>query len=65
MTSTFTVHVPPPAIVPPVKEMEPAPALGVNVPPQEVDPFGVAATTIFPGEVGNVSVKATPLKLLF
>jgi hypothetical protein len=64
VTSTLTVHVPPAAIVPPVKEMLVAPAVGANVgvPQPLVEAFGVLATTI---PVGNVSAKATPLSALF
>jgi len=61
---TETVQVPPAAIVAPLKEIEPAPATGVNVgaPQPVVVAEGVPATTIAPGEVGNVSVKATLLR---
>src|SRR5687768_10185470 len=56
------MQVPPAAIVPPVKLIEPAPAVGVNVgaPQPETVAFGAAATTIAPGATGNVSEKATP-----
>jgi hypothetical protein len=38
-----------------------APASEVNGPPQELLAFGVAATLIWPGVVGKVSVKPTPV----
>src|SRR5712691_5732113 len=62
VTSTETVHVPPAAIVPPEKAMEPAFATGENVgaPQPDVEAFGVPATFIRPGAVGRVSAKATP-----
>ena len=44
--------------------METAPALGENVGevhPAEMDTGGVAATLIWAGDVGSVSVKLTPL----
>jgi hypothetical protein len=50
-------------MVPPEKEIDPALMLGENVgePQPEVEtPVGFA-TTIFPGEVGKVSLKATPV----
>jgi hypothetical protein len=61
VTSTVTVQDPLAAIVPPLKDIDPTPALAVTVPPQLVDVFGVGATTIDPGEVGKVSLKATPV----
>src|SRR5262249_50837708 len=62
-----TVQVPPPAMAPPEKVMEPAPAAGANVgePQPVVAGFGDAATTIAPGEVGKVSPKATPVRASF
>ena len=67
MTSIFTEHVPPPGIVPPEKETEPAPAKGekVGVPQPVVEAFGGVATTMLPGFVGKVSLKATPDNGLF
>ena len=58
----MTEQVPLAAIVPPLKDIEAAPALAVTVPPQFVVVFGVAATTIDPGEVGKVSLKDTPVR---
>jgi hypothetical protein len=45
------------------KEMDAAPATGVNVgvPQPVVEAFGVLATTMAPGVVGKVSVKFNPL----
>ncbi len=67
VTLTETVQVPPPAMVPPEKEIEPAPGAGLNVgaPQPVVVAFGVPATTMAPGEVGKVSPKATPLSASF
>ena len=67
VTFTLTVHVPPAAIVPPEKEIEPAPAVGANVgvPQPLVEALGVLATAMAPGEVGNVLLKATPLRASF
>jgi hypothetical protein len=61
---TLTVHVPPATIEPPEKDMDALPPVGVKVgvPQPLVVALGVAATTIAPGVVGNVSVKATPVK---
>lgn len=42
-----------------------APAVGAKVPPQVFVLLGGLATTIAPGEVGNVSVNATLLIALF
>ena len=66
VTSTFTVQVAPAAIVPLEKEMETAFATGAKVgtPQLVVDAFGVAATRICPGVVGNVSVNVTPVRPL-
>ena len=63
----MTVQLPPAAIVPPENEMELAPATGENVgePQPSVEAFGVLATTIAPGDVGNVSENATPCRLSF
>ena len=59
VTFTLIVQVPPAATVPDKNEIDPAPAAGENVgePQPAVDAAGVAATTIAPDEVGNVSVK--------
>lgn len=61
---TLTVQVPPPTMVPPEKEIEALFAFGlkVGVPQPLVLALGVVATTIAPGEVGKVSLKATPVK---
>lgn len=64
VTSTEMLQLPPAAMVPPVAfaiETLAAPAVGTNVPPQVVLPFGVGATTIAPGVVGKASEKPTPL----
>ena len=63
----MTVQVPPPAIVPLEKEIEPDPAVGEKVgePQFVVDAPGVAATTMAPGDVGKVSVNATPVRASF
>ena len=60
------VHVVFAAIVPFEKEIDPAPAIGVNVgvPQPEVENVAGVATTIAAGEVGNVSLKFTPVMLL-
>src|SRR5207247_5957306 len=62
VTSTATVHVPPAAIVPPLKVSVPAPAAGAKTaaPQPLVEAFGVAATTMKPGAIGRLSVNATP-----
>lgn len=62
VTSTLTVHVPLAAIVPPENDIDPSPAFAVTVPPHVVLAAGVPATTIFPGKVGKVSLKATSVK---
>src|SRR5688500_17650054 len=51
------------AILPFEKAMKAADAAGANVgePQPVVEVFGVVATTIAPGVVGNVSVKFSPL----
>jgi hypothetical protein len=51
-------------MVPPEKEIEALFAFGlkVGVPQPLVLALGVVATTIAPGEVGKVSLKATPVK---
>src|SRR5687768_16043718 len=56
------MHVPPAAIVPPVKLTDPAPATGAKVgaPQPETVAFGAGATCIAPGATGNVSENATP-----
>lgn len=61
---TLTVQVPPPTIEPPEKEIDTLLAAGakVGVPQPLVLALGVAATFIAPGEVGKVSLKATPVK---
>jgi len=61
VTSTATVHIPDAAIVPPLNDIDTAPAAAVTVPPQSVVAFGVPATTIEPGIVGNVSSNETPV----
>src|SRR5579859_1711584 len=43
-----------------VSELAPAPGENVGVPQPEVAAFGVAATTMLPGEVGRLSEKLTP-----
>ena len=60
---TVTVQVAPAAIPPPENDTDPAPATGekVGAPQPLVEAEGVAATTIAPGLVGNVSLKATPV----
>lgn len=64
---TVTVQVPAAAIVPPEKETDDAAATGANVgvPQPLVAAVGTAATFIAAGEIGKVSVKATPLTALF
>lgn len=62
VTSTVTVQLPPAAIVPPENEIDPAPATAVTVPPHVVLAAGVPATSMLPGEVGKVSLKATPAR---
>ncbi len=61
--STDTVQVPPAAMVPPEKAIEPALAAGEKdgAPQPVVRGFGVDATFMAPGARGNVSAKATPL----
>jgi hypothetical protein len=63
VTFTLTVHVPPMAMAPPVKVRLVAPPAGAKVgaPQLFVEAEGVAATTIAAGDVGSVSVNATPL----
>jgi hypothetical protein len=46
---------------PPANVTNPAPAAGVNVPPQVFVNVAGVATTMFAGATGNVSVKATPV----
>ena len=60
VTLTLTAQVPAMAIVPPVNDTVPEPAVAATVepPPQVLVTPGVAATTRPPG---NVSVKATPV----
>jgi len=58
VTLTEIVQVPLAAIVPPLKLSEVSPAFGVNVPPQEVDAPGVAATC---NPEGSGSVNPTPV----
>lgn len=48
-----------------IKLTLPAPAVAVNVPPQLLLALEGLATTIAPGEVGNVSVNVTLLMALF
>jgi len=60
VTFTLTVHVAPPAIVPELKEMLLAPAVGLYVGvPQPLVLAPVGEATCRPG--GNVSLKATPV----
>src|SRR5262249_31904538 len=59
VTSTLTVQLPDAAIVPPLNVSVVSPALGVNVPPHEVDAFGVLATA---SPDGSVSVNPTPVR---
>src|SRR5262245_35104130 len=61
-TLTVTMQVPPGAIVPPLKLIDPLPGAGANVgaPQPVVVGAGAGATTIAPGATGNVSVNATP-----
>ena len=65
VTATLMEHVPKGPTVPLEKETEPAPAVGekVGVPQPEVENVAGDATTMFPGEVGNVSLKLSPLML--
>src|SRR5258708_2253896 len=65
--SRATVHVPPAAIVPPENVIEAAFPAGPNTgaPQPAGAAFGVPATLIAPGEVGNVSPKAPPLMASF
>lgn len=63
VTDTLIVHVLL-AATPPEKVMKVAPATGENVGdrhPADVVAAGVAATLIWAGEVGSVSVKLTPV----
>ena len=53
-----TVHEPPPAIVPPERLAEVAPAVAVAVPPQVLLRFGVEPTV---NPLGILSVNATPV----
>ena len=64
MIATLTVQVPPATIEPPEKDMDALPPVGVKVgvPQPLVVALGVTATIIAPGVVGNVSVKAAPVK---
>jgi hypothetical protein len=63
VTLTLMVQVLLAAMLPLENVIDPAPATGANVgePQPVVEAFGVLATTIAPGEVGNVSVKFSPL----
>ena len=63
---TLTVQVPPPAIELLENEIEVpfAAGLKVGVPQPLVLALGVAATFIAPGEVGKVSEKATPVRVV-
>ena len=67
VTLTVTTQVPPPAMLPPLKEIDPAPAAGLNAgaPQPEVEAAGAPATVMAPGEVGKVSAKATPPRASF
>src|SRR5215472_9650879 len=60
--STLTVHDAFAARVPPTKLIEPAPATGLNVPPQVLLPFGAGATT---NPAGRLSVNASPVSVTF
>lgn len=62
---TESAQLPPAVIVPFVRSILVAPAVGAKVPPQVLVLLGAGATTIAPGVVGNVSLKATPLIALF
>ena len=64
--STLTVQVALAARVPPEKEIEGLPAVGtkVGVPQPLVLALGVGATTMAPGIVGNVSLKAIPVRIV-
>ena len=59
VTSTESVQEPLATIEPAVKETVPLPAVVVKVPPQVLEAFGVAATSV---PVGKVSEKATPVR---
>ena len=61
VTSTVTRQVPPEESIPPLKLRVRSPAVGVNIPPQESEAFGVAATC---RPAGNVSLNAIPLSEL-
>lgn len=65
MTSTRTVQVCPPAIVPFEKVNDASPEAGekVGVPQFVVLAFGGFATRIWPGKLGKLSVKETPVIL--
>src|SRR5262245_48750687 len=56
------MQVPPGAMVPPLKLIEPLPGDGAKVgaPQPDVVGFGAGATTMAPGATGKVSPKATP-----
>ena len=62
---TETVQVPPAGMVAFEKVIEPLPATGAKVgePQLEMVALGVEATTMLPGVVGKVSVKATLVRL--
>lgn len=65
VTMTLMVQDAPPLKEPPVRLIEPAPDVAVNVPPQLlIAPFGLA-TSMLPGDVGNVSENATLLNVVF
>ena len=53
------------AMVPPVKDTEPAPAVAVNVPPHVLVVVDGVATTMACGMVGNVSANATAVIAAF
>ena len=65
-TCTVTVQVPPAAMLAPLNATEAAPAAGAKVgaPQPEVVGVGAGATTIAPGDVGKVSLKAMPLSVV-
>jgi hypothetical protein len=64
VTFTLTMQLPVAALVPFENEMEAAPAVGekVGVPQPLVEVTTGVVATIFPGEVGKVSVKLTLLR---
>ena len=61
VTLTDTAHVPLAAIEPPLRLIEGSPAFGEKVPLQVFVAPGVLATSMAEGEVGKVSLTATPV----